>query len=63
MQLFVDLYTTKFISVDSPQLQLSNYLRIFALYDDITTVQVSFKSSFRKLLYFERVKLFERFQN
>ena len=63
MQLFVDLYTTKFISVDSPQLQLSNYLRISALYDDITTVQVSFKSSFRKLLYFERVKLFERFQS
>ena len=63
MQLFVDLYTTKFISVDSPQLQLSNYLRIFALYDDITTAQFSFKSSFRKLLYFERVKLFERFQN
>ena len=31
----VDLYTIKFIPVDSLQLRLSNYLRIFALYEDI----------------------------
>ena len=34
MQVFLDLDTTKFIPVDSPQLRLLDYLRIFALNDD-----------------------------
>ena len=38
IQVFVNLYTIKFIPVDSPQLRLSNYLRTFTLYDDITTI-------------------------
>ena len=38
IQVFIDLYTKKFIPVDSPQLQLSNYPRLFVLYDDTITM-------------------------
>ena len=48
IQVFVDLYTIKFIPVFSPQLLLSNYLRIFTLYDDITTIYLYFKNNFYK---------------
>ena len=36
--IFIDLYTTKFRPVDSPQLRLPNYLEIVVLYDDIPTI-------------------------